>query len=184
MAISHTKQDIVDAFNRLIARAELGNITASMIAAEAGIGKATFYRYFKDKYDVMNYNYKQLLDSYLMQCSSYRDLYCQLYLAAQTQLQPLVRAFNSTGINSFENYIYSYSMAIVEEITRENRNGAGYTPEEQMQVDVFCYGISYMYKKWTLGKYSISAEKAADLLYEMMPETLKGYWLLTPAKAE
>lgn len=45
-----------------------------------------------------------------------------------------------------------------------------------MQIDVFCYGISYMYKKWTMGKYNITPARAADLLYEMMPETLKYYW--------
>lgn len=176
MAKQHTRQDIVDAFNRLILKIELERITVADIAREAGIGKATFYRYFKDKYDVMNDNYKQLLDGYLMQCSNYRDLYYMLYRGGQTQLKSISRAFHSTGVNSFENYIYSYSMSVAERITRENRGGQGFTPEEVLQVDVFCYGISYMYKKWTLGQYPISAEKAADLLYAMMPESLKYYW--------
>ena len=176
MSTERTRQDILAAFNRLITKTELENITTAIIAKEAGIGKATFYRYFKDKYDVMNYNYKQLLDGYLMQCSNYRDLYYKLFCAGQTLLQPLAKAFNSTGINSFENYIYTYSMSVVERITQENRNGQGCTAEEILQIDVFCYGISYMYKKWTLGRYPVSAEIAADVLYAMTPETLKYYW--------
>ena len=37
-------------------------ITVADIIAEADVSKATFYRYFHDKYDVMNSNYKELLD--------------------------------------------------------------------------------------------------------------------------
>ena len=44
-----TERDIVQAFNRLIARTDIEKITTQMIADEAGVGRATFYRYFKDK---------------------------------------------------------------------------------------------------------------------------------------
>ena len=47
-----TKREIVAAFNRLIARSEMEKITTLRIAEEAEVSKATFYRYFKDKYDV------------------------------------------------------------------------------------------------------------------------------------
>lgn len=178
--IERTKKGIVEAFNRLIAVKEFDRISAADIAQEAEISKATFYRYFKDKYDVMNYNYKELLDSCLRleECDNYRDLYYHLFYAARHNWQHLRRAFKSTGVNSFENYIYTYSMQIAENITKQNRSGQGYTPTERLQIDVFCYGISYMYKKWTCGQYEISCDEAADALYEMMPETLKHYWFV------
>ena len=66
-------------------------------------------------------------------------------------------------------------------ITTENRKGAGLTPQEELQLDVFCYGISYMYRKWIEGNYELSAEEAADLLYEMMPKSLSGYWVAKTA---
>ena len=171
-----TKRDIVSAFNRLIARAEIEKITTQMIAAEAGVSKATFYRYFKDKYDVLNHNYKELLDRCLEQCDNYRDLYFRLYSFARDEWTHFRRAFYTTGINSFENFVYTYSKSVVEQITAQNRSGAGLTPEENMQLDVFCYGISYMYKKWTLGQYPLEPDPAADALYAIMPESLKHLW--------
>jgi len=39
------------------------------------------------------------------------------------------------------------------------------------------YGISYMYRKWIEGTYELSADEAADLLFGMMPETLRCYWV-------
>mgnify|MGYP007056268430 FL=1 len=66
----------------------------------------------------------------------------------------------------------------MERITAQNREGGGLTPEETMQLDVVCYGISYMYKKWTLGQYPLEPDAAADALYAIMPESLKHYWFV------
>lgn len=176
--VNRTKLAIVEGFNALIQHYDFDEITVQAIALEAEVSKATFYRYFKDKYDVMNYNYKQILDDAVDTSTihNYRDLYYRLYCLGEIKLRAISGAFRSTGVNSFERYIYEYSKATVEEITRLNRDGEGLTDEEVLQLDVFCYGISYMYKKWITGQYHVDADTAADRLYEMMPETLKGYW--------
>ena len=178
-----TKQAIVSAFNRLIAKAEIEKITTQKIAAEAGVSKATFYRYFKDKYDVLNYNYQALLDSAVEQCDNYRDLFRLLYSHARDAWTDFRRAFDTTGVNSFESFVYSYSRSVVCAITAQNRGGAALTPEENLQVDVLCWGISYMYKKWTLGQYDLDADTAADALFALMPESLKHLWF-TEKEAE
>lgn len=177
-----TKQAIVSAFNRLIAKAEIEKITTEKIAAEAGVSKATFYRYFKDKYDVLNYNYQALLDSAVEQCDNYRDLFGLLYSHARDAWTEFHRAFYTTGVNSFESFVYSYSKSVVCEITAQNRGGAMLTQEEELQVDVLCWGISYMYKKWTLGQYDLDPDAAADALYALMPERLKHLWYVQTQK--
>ena len=63
-----TKREIVAAFNRLIARSEMEKITTLRIAEEAEVSKATFYRYFKDKYDVLNYNYSAAITGISTSC--------------------------------------------------------------------------------------------------------------------
>ena len=177
--IKRTQKAIVDAFNRLIFYKRFDDITVADIIAEADVSKATFYRYFHDKYDVMNSNYKELLDEFMSldDCSSYRDLYFRLYQAGATKLRDIKGTFGSSGVNSFETFIFTYSRQAVVDITRENRGGKGLTQQEELQLDVFCYGISYMYRRWIEGKYELSAEEAADLLFEMMPETLSCYWM-------
>lgn len=178
--LDRTKRAIVNGFNTLIAKRDFDEIAAKDIMLEAQVSKATFYRYFKDKYDVMNYNYKSILDEALSTdgIDNYRDLYLRLYNMGREKLVGINRSFGSTGVNSFERYIYEYSSSVVEEITRQNRGGKGLTESETMQLDVFCYGISYMYKEWINGAYDISAEEAADRLFEMMPPTLRGYWFV------
>lgn len=177
--LRRTQKAIVDAFNRLIARKRFDDITVRDIIAEADVSKATFYRYFHDKYDVMNSNYKELLDEFmsLEECSSYRDLYYRLFQAGATKLRDIKGTFGSSGVNSFETFIFTYSRQAVVRITAQNREGKGLTPQEELQLDVFCHGICYMYRKWIEGKYELSANEAADLLFDMMPKTLNCYWV-------
>ena len=129
--MKRTEMDILLALNRLIARMDMEKITTEKIVEEAKISRATFYRYFKDKYDVLNRNYKELLDGCLRQCGGYRELFTLLYRHAREEWSDFHRAFSTTGVNSFENYISRYSRSVVEQITSENRDGQGLTSKEQ-----------------------------------------------------
>ena len=94
-----------------------------------------------------------------------------------TKLCDIKGMFGSSGVSSFETFIFTYSRQAVVRITRENRGGKGLTPQKELQLDVFCYGICRMCRKWIEGKYELSADEAADLLYGMMPKTLSCYWV-------
>lgn len=182
--MERTERDIISAFNRLLSGTGIERITTQMIADEAKVSRATFYRYFRDKYDVLNRNYKDLLDDCLSRCDNYRDLYFELYCFARNEWSDFHRAFHTTGVNSFENFVFSYSRSVVETITRQNRGGQGLTEEENLQLDVFCFGITYMYRKWTFNQYDLEPDQAADALYALMPESLKHEWFRPENTAE
>ena len=175
---NRTMSAIMTAFNRLIVQHDFQKISVEMIMKEASVSRSTFYRYFKDKYEVMNTNFKYLLDYYGApeRSKNYRDLCYHLFAQAQDHLVVFRRALESTGFNSLSNFIYEYSYETALKITRLNRNGAGFTPVEELQVDVFCTGICAIYKNIACQRYQIDASDAADALYEMMPESLKHYW--------
>lgn len=181
--LSRTMTSILHAFNRLIVAHDFQKISVDMILEEASVSRSTFYRYFKDKYEVMNANYKNLLDYYVApeRSTGYRDLCFHLFSYALDNLKVFKRALESTGFNSFSNFIYEYSYQTALAITRSNRNGEGFTPAEELQVDVFCNGICAVYKNLVCQRYKIDASTAADALYEMMPESLKHYWWNTSA---
>ncbi len=176
--VNRTLNAIIDGFNRLIANTDFQKISVDMIMQEAGVSRSTFYRYFKDKYDVMNANYKMALDYYIKpeRSRNYRDLCYHLFDYGQRHLKVFRRALESTGFNSLSNFIYEYSYETALKITRLNRCGAGFTPVEELQVDVFCNGICAVYRNMICQRYQIDASSAADALYEMMPESLKHYW--------
>ncbi len=178
-----TRRAILDAFNELIRKIEFDKISVTQICKQADVSKATFYRYYKDKYDVMNENYRIILHN----CASaegvtgYRDLYYNLYSTAQSGFWISIRrSFNSDGYNSFRHFIATYSYDFAEEITRQNRNGEGYTEVEKLQCRVYTSGIGQMYEEWTFNKYHLTPDEAADALFEIMPPSLRDYWWKKP----
>ena len=108
--IQRTRKNIISAFNTLIKTHNIEKITVEMILKEADVSKATFYRYFNDKYEVMNSNYKELLDRFSApECSSsYIELYEKLYKYGIRNWKFLQRAFETTGYNSFCEFIRIY----------------------------------------------------------------------------
>ena len=179
--VDRTLKAIIDSFNTLIVNTDFHKISVDMIMRGAGVSRSTFYRYFKDKYEVMNANFKMALDHYLQpeQSSNYRDLCYHLFEYGKKNLKILRRALDSTGFNSLSNFIYKYSYETALKITRLNRNGEGFTPAEELQVDVFCNGICAVYRNMICQRYQMDSATAADALYEMMPESLKHYWWKT-----
>lgn len=176
--VGRTLNAIMDGFNRLITKIDFHKISVDMIMKESGVSRSTFYRYFKDKYEVMNANYKNLLDYYAdpERSSNYRDLCFHLFDYGFKNIDMFKKALESKGFNSFRNFIYEYSYETALAITKENRDGEGFTPAEELQVDIFCNGICAVYENMASERYNLTAEEAADALYEMMPESLKHYW--------
>lgn len=176
--VNRTLNAIIDGFNRLISKTDFNKITVDMIMRESSVSRSTFYRYFKDKYEVMNANYKMALDYYIRpeHSKNYRDLCYHLFDHGQRNLKIFRRALESTGFNSLSNFIYEYSYATALEITRINRGGKGFSPVEELQVDVFCNGICAVYRNIANQRYKIDPSVAADALFEMMPESLKHMW--------
>ena len=52
-----TKGIIVEAMKQLLAEQRFDKITVQNIIDRAHCSRGTFYRHFKDKYDIMNYYY-------------------------------------------------------------------------------------------------------------------------------
>lgn len=176
--VGRTYNTIINAFLMLIKDKEFNRISVDMIMKKAAVSRSTFYRYFKDKYDVMNATFKNLLDYYVdpERSSNYKELCYHLFKYGLENLGVFKNALNSTGFNSFSNYIYEYSYQTALSITKANRKGEGFTPIEELQVDVFCNGICAVYKKIVCQSYKLDPMDAAEALYEMMPKSLKHYW--------
>lgn len=171
-----TRNQILQAFDRLVGRVGFSKITVRMLVEEADLSRATFYRYFKDKYDVMNYNYKQMVDDAFQpdKIDTLEDLFLIFYNKGLTYWQPLIRMFDTTGINSLSRFIADYSYEAAKRILEENRP-APLSEEEKLKLRVFCGGCSYMYEDWIRGRYDMSPEQAAHALYLAVPQEFQGF---------
>ncbi|MBQ2692911.1 MAG: TetR family transcriptional regulator [Clostridia bacterium] len=63
---NQTKKHILASFNELLEKKDFDKITVEEVCARAEISKPTFYRYYRDKYDVMTYNFQLLFEEYFV----------------------------------------------------------------------------------------------------------------------
>ena len=177
-----TKQRILNGFNAAAAKHDFQRITVDEIVQNAGISRATFYRYFKDKYDVMNYNYTDLLTRSLSRhaFTSMEELFAELLKEGREQWNDRLQLFATSGPNSLTEYISSYSYLIARNIFETgNMYGTGerfrtVSRRQDIQIQVFCDGVAAFFAKWVKGQFDMSPEVAASILYGILPEDFRG----------
>ncbi len=171
-----TKNDILVAFNTLIEKKGFDKITVQMIIDEAGIGRATFYRYFKDKYDVMNYNYMKFLEEYLLagKTKTFEDFFLLMTTEGTEFFRNKIKIFSSTGPNSFHKFMSQASYSAVIFILML-KGKTEFTPVETMRYRFLCQGIPHLYEDWIKGEYpDVTPQEAAKAIYDLLPDELKG----------
>lgn len=176
-----TKEKILSAFNELAARGDFESITVFQIVQKAGVSRATFYRYFKDKYDVMNYNYSSRFDRHFKQghIHTLEDLFYYLLEEGKQYWKPLLPLFRSEGVNSLYTFMRDYSYTSAKNIYEYgNIHGEGpikrqLNKKETLQLQIFASGAAKCYENWIRGEYQLSSREAAAAMAEILPECLK-----------
>ena len=178
----HTREKVLIAFNALLAGRDFHRITVDAIVRKAGISRATFYRHFKDKYDVMNYNYTCILNNSLsgILYTSMEGLFERLLVTGKMQGESLLPLFAVYGPNSFHEYIRDYSFTAAKNIY-ETQSLYGtlsvkrrLNEKQKIQLMIFCHGAAGFFEDWIKGVHSLSARQAAAVLYEILPKFMKG----------
>ena len=156
MSKDTTKQHITDCFNGLSRKYTLDQITVNMIAEAAGVSKSTFYRHFLDKYDVMNYNYKRVLDEIFSfnACKSWNELFLSILSFIEKDINRIRHAFLYLGTNSYEQYVFEYSF-------------------KRMNEKLIIYGCVYAVKDWLFGDKRVSRQELARQIDNAIPEEYK-----------
>lgn len=92
------KAEFSDALWRLLENKDFDDITAADIAKASGYGRPSFYRYFKDKYELMSYSFERFLSSGLLGrlCESTAEEIAEgLLLVASSNRRKILHALSS-----------------------------------------------------------------------------------------
>lgn len=171
-----TRQAIIESFQKLVSQKSFDKITVDMILQDAEVSRATFYRYFKDKYDVMNQIHIIKVENCIAMSHSYEELFYYMLLFSKSNMLMIQQLFSSTGVNSFSSFLAEQTARVIERITRKNRGDQAFTKEETLQVDLVCHGISHVSRRWVSEDYDISPKEAAHAIAMLLPEQLRNYW--------
>jgi probable dihydroxyacetone kinase regulator len=106
-----TKHVLADSLKRLMEKTAFNQITVKDIVRDCGLTRQAFYYHFKDKYDLMNWIYytetARFMNSYnnVEHCLDGMVDLCNYMRQNRTFY---INALNTTGQNSFQEYLHDY----------------------------------------------------------------------------
>jgi len=175
--VEATKDRILMACNSLLREMPFERVTVSLIIKRSGVSKSTFYRYFLDKYDVLNYNYKRNLDRWIVsrKCKNWRELYYCIFSSSIKDKRREKNAYAVGGTNSYSQFLHDYSYQTIENMTVSCR-GIPLTREEKLNLSLFCYGGIAVNEDWLKGELNYTVDEMTDLIFMAMPESMRYLW--------
>ena len=170
-----TRLLILAAFNKLVQKKSFDKITIDDICKEAAVGRSTFYRYFSDKYDILDYSLRETFrqidgDSF----RTFEDLFLHIGEAALSYWRPLANLYDTTAIDTLHASYVKCSEAVSTDFIVRLRGNQPFTPEETVQMRVLCSGCSHLFEDYVKGKITIEPDRLAAAVYALVPEVFKG----------
>jgi probable dihydroxyacetone kinase regulator len=118
-----TKLTLAESLKRMMVRTDFNKISVKDIVDDCGLTRQAFYYHFKDKYDLMNWIYytetARFMNSY-NKVEHWLDGMLDLCNYMRQNKTFYINALNTTGQNSFQEYLHDYirdiSISVIESI--------------------------------------------------------------------
>ena len=174
-----TKQHIWESFYELSATVPFEKLTVEKIIHHSGVSRATFYRHFRDKYDLMNYTSMAVAQRLIgwRKCSSWQEFLYYMFMEIERDKDYFRRAFKTSGQNAHSPFLFEYSYSVAKECYMGSHSITELSMQEHYTIAHYCHGCVDCLEDWLRDPDAISAEEMAALFYKAMPECLRDTWL-------
>ncbi|MBQ6646691.1 MAG: TetR family transcriptional regulator [Clostridia bacterium] len=174
------KEILAESFRELAQSMPFDRITVKDIIGNCGYSQATFYRQFRDKYDLIVWSYTQDFETIMEQMKggvpSWRQTLDSAAAYYQQHKKYLANLLTHTsGYDSFvANMTEIHSKVLLNTLERLS-SATPVGESERACVQIYCYGTVLFSCDWILGKYDLSAKELADCYENALPELLLRY---------
>lgn len=172
-----SKELCMESLSELLMKNSIERISVDDIIDNCGLSRSTFYRLFKDKYDLMNYIFQAEIDRFFSINSdnvTWNDLQENVsqFLYKNSQLFKSIIEFR--GQDSLEQYLYhqgiEYWVNQIESITGERMSH-----EDSYALKIYTYGAMHTYFEWLDNDCPIEPSELTKIMSECIPHSLKKY---------
>lgn len=172
------KEILAGSFKELAQEKPIDKITVKDIIENCGYSQATFYRQFRDKYDLIAWSYTQDLEAILDQLKGDKCSWRQgLESAAayfQRHKQYLANLLTHTsGYDSFIIHMTEIHSKSLQKTLDRLADQDPVNEEARMYVQIYCYGTVLFSCDWILGKYNLNEKELAGVYENALPDPLR-----------
>lgn len=170
------KEVLIVALENLLKRTTLDNIKVTDIIEEAGVSRTTFYRHFKDKFDLINWYYvkhmRELRAKYLESQDAY-NLTLDLIRYMGEKRDFFIKISNYHGQNSFLAFFIESMVKGDTEYLKKRLGVDTLTSEMQYAIRYNNTGTIFMIYDWMYRDCPETPEEMMDILLNTMTPWLR-----------
>lgn len=170
--MNRTVRDFQNALETLLRTKPFEKITVDQICAEALLHRSSFYRYFHDKYDLLEQLINNRLNQLIAESSSEED-FIQLTVTYLSDNKNVFRHLSADGANST---LYTEMIRIISEVLLKQADLSQQVKVSEVAKEIHESQnpemLSYIYSGaimgacywWQINNYDVSLEKVVDFV--------------------
>ena len=174
------KEILAESFRELASKKSVDKITVADITDNCGYSTTTFYRHFKDKYDLIVWEHTQRVAKIMAQIEKDGDPWKQTLLETANSfgqnkkyLTNLLRHTN--GYDSFVRNMTEIHYEALKGYILSSDKIDELDDKTDMYIRIYCLGAVNLSCEWILGKYQVSSRELAEIFERSLPEPLYKY---------
>lgn len=168
------KYRLAEAMKTCMRTMPVEKITVKEIVQECGTTRQTFYRYFLDKYDLINWYFDKILLESFEHMGDGTTVYeglCKKFQYIEEEKLFFKAAFRNDQQNCLREHDFRLILAFytrqMEEKTKEP-----ISENLRFLLEMYCQGSIYMTVQWVLGERKSTPQEMAKALVSAMPSEL------------
>lgn len=174
------KEILAESFRELAETVPIDKITIKDIVYNCDYSPATFYRHFKDKYDLIAYDYVQRTSEIIAKFGTegyeWKQIVTDCMCFFDENRKYMKNLFlNTKGMDSFVRYFADANIGHITECILKNSSMKELSHDLEVYVRVYIFGTVQLTCQWLLGEFDSTADHLAELFEKAVPEPLKEY---------
>ena len=174
------KEILAESFREIAENKPIDKITIKDITENCGYSPATFYRQFKDKYDLIAWDYvyrtTKIMNKIGVDEYKWRDTVFDAVRFFNDNLYYLRNLMEHT--NGHDSFVRYMSKANIEHLSGYIKKTTGMKELDDdlmIYIRTYCCGTVQVACEWILGYINVDGEHLAELFEKALPEPLKEY---------
>ena len=170
-----TKLLLAESIKELMKTIPLDKITVKEIVSRCGTTRQTFYRNFKDKYDLVNWYFDRIVKKTIEQMGislTLREALVKKFEYVKEDKHFFTSALSSSDYNNLMDYDYHCIYRFYKSIAEKKGE---VTPEIDFLIKFYCHGSMDMMVEWVKRDMDLTPEEMAYRLELAMPNVLRSY---------
>ena len=166
---------LADSFRELAQTRAIDKITVQDIVKNCGYSTATFYRQFKDKYDLIAWDYSRRLSGLMHRLDregyGWKDISedgARFYAQQKDYLANLL--LHTSGYDFFVRYMTEIHIRALNESVQKAAGTEQLDEITRMYIGLYCHGTIGLTCAWIMGQYQASSQALSEVYERSLPD--------------